>query len=90
MFNLNQHQYDYFYNLATVVENLIPEDICDTLAERVNSLIANGEIHHVKHSGLGNEAVSDLGGEYHHHIFQGQDIKNIFLNWSQFTMLSFH
>ncbi|MFB2587212.1 hypothetical protein [Acinetobacter sp. c1-l78] len=78
MFNLTQHQYDYFYNLATVIENLIPENICDTLANRINDLISSGKIDYVRHGGLGTDAVSDLGGEYNYHIFKGEDIREYF------------
>ena len=75
MFDVQQHRYNYFYNMATVVENLIPENICDTIVSRINKLISEGAVDHVKHSGLGNNAVSDLGGEYNHHIFKGPDIR---------------
>ncbi|HHQ6601133.1 TPA: hypothetical protein ACSTLW_001950 [Serratia fonticola] len=75
MFDINKHRYDYFYNLATVVENLIPAEICDNLTDRVNTIIAKGLVDHVNHSGLGTDAVSDLGGAYNHHIFKGTDIK---------------
>ncbi len=76
MFNLQEHQYDYFYNLATVIENLIPESLCDTLTERVNQVIQDGKVDYVQHTGLGNESVSDIGGEYNHHIFKGEDIRS--------------
>lgn len=52
MFDVQQHRYNYFYNMATVVENLIPEDICDTLVSRINELISEGAVDHVKHSGI--------------------------------------
>jgi hypothetical protein len=75
MFDLRKHQYSYFYDLATLVDNLIPENICDQLTERVNSVIASGQVDHVKHKSLGTNAVSDLGGEYNHHIFKGDEIR---------------
>lgn len=75
IFDINKHRYDYFYNFVTVVEGLIPVDICDNLTDGVNIIISQGVIDHVKHSGLGTDAVSDLGGEYNHHIFKGPDIR---------------
>lgn len=75
MFDIQKHRHDYFYNLATVIPNLIPDEICDQLTERVNKIIAQGLVDRVKHTGLGNTAVSDFGGDYNHHIFKGSDIK---------------
>lgn len=75
MFNIQKHRHDYFYNLATVITDLIPVEICDNLTDRVNKIIAQGQVDRVQHTGLGNTAVSDLGGEYNHHIFKGPDIK---------------
>jgi hypothetical protein len=75
MFDLRKHQHDYFYDFATVIENLIPERICDQLASRVNSIITAEQVDHVKHQSLGTNAVSDLGGEYNHYIFKGDDIR---------------
>ncbi|ELC3720843.1 hypothetical protein RJE73_001842 [Salmonella enterica] len=75
MFDIQKHRHNYFYNLATVVEELIPAEICDNLTDRVNTIIAQGLVDHVNHSGLGNDAVSDLGGVYNHHIFKGPDVR---------------
>lgn len=75
MFDINQHRHDYFYNLATVIEGLVPEDLCDMLAQRVNAIIGANAVNHVRHHSLGTDAVSDLGGEYNHHIFKGDDIR---------------
>lgn len=71
MFDINAHRYNY----ATVIEGLIPENICDQLTQKVNSVIANGDVPLVDHNGLGNQTVSDLGGRYLHHIFKGDDIR---------------
>lgn len=75
MFNVNQHRHDYFYNLATVIDGLIPEDLCDALSARVNSIIEEQGVDWVKHQSLGTDAVSDLGGAYNHYIFKGDDIR---------------
>ncbi|WDU65407.1 hypothetical protein LRS56_13750 [Pseudomonas poae] len=75
MFNVNQHRHDYFYNLATVIGGLIPQDLCDALAARVNRIIDAQGVDLVKHQGLGTDAVSDLGGAYNHHIFKGDAIR---------------
>jgi len=76
MFDIQKHRHDYFYNLATVINDLIPSEICDNLTDRVNTIIDKGLVDRVKHTGLGNEAVSDLGGDYNHHIFKGPDIRS--------------
>lgn len=75
MFDVNQHRHNYFYNLQTVIDGLIPEELCDNLAERVNDIIKSNGVSLVRHSSLGTDAVSDLGGEYNHHIFKGGDIR---------------
>lgn len=75
MFDINHHRHDYFYNLATVIGGLIPDDLCDALAARVNSIIAAQGVDWVRHQSLGTDAVSDLGGAYNHHIFKGDDIR---------------
>lgn len=75
MFDINQYRHDYFYNLATVIDGLIPEGLCDALAARVNRIIAGEGVDWVKHQNLGTDAVSDLGGEYNHQIFKGDDIR---------------
>ncbi|WP_299495074.1 hypothetical protein [uncultured Shewanella sp.] len=75
MFNIDKHRYNYFYNFYTVIEQLIPERICDNLAESINLEITKGSIPFVDHSGLGNNAVSDFGGQYFHHIFKGEDVR---------------
>lgn len=78
MFNLSQHCHDYFYNLETTIDDLIPEAICNALMERANRLIDANTISRVKHSHLGTDAVSDLGGVYNHYIFKGPDIREQF------------
>ncbi|GIB73305.1 hypothetical protein VCSRO19_0913 [Vibrio cholerae] len=75
MFDINKHRYNYFYNYLTVIEDLIPVHICDKLIARVNTKIEEGSIPLVNHNGLGNSAVSDLGGKYLHHIFKGDDVR---------------
>lgn len=78
MFDINFHRHNYFYNMGTIIEDLIPEKICDKLQKRINTIIANNGVTLVKHKGLGTDAVSDLGGEYYHHIFKGGDIRENF------------
>ncbi|MBE8591137.1 hypothetical protein IQK56_09445 [Pseudomonas sp. MAFF 301449] len=75
MFDINKHQHDFFYNLATVIDGLVPDDLCDALAARVNGIIAQQGVDWVKHESLGTDAVSDLGGAYNHFIFKGDDIR---------------
>ena len=76
MFDINKHNHEYFYDYATVIENLIPENLCDILADRVNQCVSKNSVEHVLHESLGTDAVSDLGGKYNHYIFKGQDIRN--------------
>ncbi|OGT46822.1 MAG: hypothetical protein A3F17_05065 [Gammaproteobacteria bacterium RIFCSPHIGHO2_12_FULL_41_15] len=76
MFEINKYRYDYFYNYCTMIEGLIPAIVCDRLAKVINQRIEDGSVRLVKHEGRGNQAVSDLGGQYKHHIFKGQDIRS--------------
>lgn len=75
MFDVNRHRREYFYEMATVINGLLPNDICDELANRVQAIIRDHGVDFVQHSGLGTDAVSDLGGEYKHHIFKGDDVR---------------
>lgn len=76
MFNVNKHRREYFYDLVTIVERLIPFSLCDSLVDRVNRAIEADRVTLVQHKGLGTDAVSDLGGEYYHHIFKGDDVRS--------------
>lgn len=75
MFDINKHRHEYFYDHATVIENLIPEEICNNLAERVNQIIKGGGVDHVVYESLGSDAMLDLGGKYNHYIFKGDDVR---------------
>lgn len=76
MFDVNKHRREYFYDFVTTVDGLIPDEICDRLAGRVNASIESNEVDLVRHDGLGTDAVSDLGGAYNHYIFKGEDIRS--------------
>lgn len=75
MFDINQHCHNYFYNLETIIDDLIPETVCDALCARTNALITANRADWVKHDNQGTDAVSDLGGIYNHYIFKGADIR---------------
>jgi hypothetical protein len=76
MFNINIHRKEYHHDFVTVISKLLPEKICAVLRNRVNEVIAAGNVKIVNHKGLGNSSVSDGGGQYLHHIFQGQDVRD--------------
>jgi hypothetical protein len=75
MFPIQVHQKNYHYDYVTVVESLIPKNICETLRNRVNQIISSNLVTLVSHEGLGNDSVTDNGGKYLHHIFKGNDIR---------------
>ncbi|MHA6195938.1 hypothetical protein ACX3YG_16385 [Pseudomonas wadenswilerensis] len=75
MFDVNKYRREYFYNLVTVIEEVLPDPLCERLAGRVGKVIEEGGVDLVQHSGRGTDAVSDLGGEYNHHIFKGEDVR---------------
>lgn len=75
MFDVNKHRREYFYDLLTVITSVLPDELCDGLANRVQQVIAEDGVDLVEHTGLGTDAVSDLGGEYKHHIFKGADVR---------------
>jgi len=75
MFDVNKHRREYFYDLLTVITSVLPDELCDGLANRVQQVIAEDGVDLVEHRDLGTDAVSDLGGEYKHHIFKGADVR---------------
>jgi len=74
-FDLAKHAGEYQYDYVTVIDNIMSDEMCRTLRARINDVIAQGEVKLVDHNGLGTSAVSDLGGRYLHHIFQGADVR---------------
>lgn len=74
-FDLARHAGEYQYDYATVIDAVMSDDMCDTLRKRINEIIAQGRVKLVDHCGLGTTAVSDAGGRYFHHIFQGADVR---------------
>ena len=75
-FDLTRHVREYHYDYVTVVDGVMDPVLCDTLRDRVDRLIGEGKVKLVDHRGLGTEAVSDAGGRYLHHIFEGGDIRH--------------
>lgn len=74
-FRLEEHVREYHYDYATVLDGLMSEAQCEELVRRINHLIAAGKIKLVNHEGKGAAAVSDVGGRYLHHIFEGEDVR---------------
>ncbi|MGE8062767.1 hypothetical protein [Pseudomonas sp. NPDC089547] len=60
---MNKHRREYFYDLLTVIEGVLPDELCDGLASRVQRVIEEGGVDLVQHTGFGTDVVSDLGGE---------------------------
>ena len=75
MFKINLHQKNYQYDYFTVIDNILPITICETLKARINDIIDSDLVSLVNHEGFGNDIVKDSGGKYLHHIFKGQDIR---------------
>jgi hypothetical protein len=74
-FNLNRHVREYHYDYVTVIDDIMKSDLCVALTQRIDDLIESDGIKFVNHGGLGTDAVSDLGGKYLHHIFEGDDVR---------------
>jgi len=74
-FNLAKHGGEYQYDYATVIDGIMSDEMCGVLRTRINEIIAHKKVKLVDHCGLGNSAVSDSGGRYLHHIFQGADVR---------------
>lgn len=74
-FDLARHAGEYQYDYVTVIDGIMSDEMCDALRTRINGIIARGEVRLVDHGGLGTSAVSDAGGRYLHHIFQGPDVR---------------
>ncbi|NID16174.1 hypothetical protein [Luteibacter yeojuensis] len=74
-FDLARHMREYHYDYVTVIDGVMADELCAVLVERIERLIGEGRVKLVDHQGLGTEAVSDSGGRYLHHIFEGDDIR---------------
>lgn len=74
-FSLARHVREYHYDYVTVVEDVMDHGLCDVLRRRIERLIAEDEVKLVDHQGRGTSAVSDRGGRYLHHIFEGDDVR---------------
>jgi len=60
MFSLMEHQHSYHHGMRTVISNILPKELCDTLRARVKELINSGNIQLVSHSEKG--TMSELDG----------------------------
>jgi len=74
MFDLKKHRREYCYDLHTVVDEILPTALCQSIVERANRAIACNKIQKVEHKDLGAEAAY-LKGEYLFHLFKGDDIR---------------
>ncbi|MDF4002667.1 hypothetical protein P3W33_04530 [Luteibacter sp. PPL552] len=74
-FDLSRHVREYHYDFVTVIDEVMSPQQCGVLRSRIERLIAEGHVKLVDHVGLGNTAVSDEGGRYLHHMFEGEDVR---------------
>jgi hypothetical protein len=74
-FNLPKHVREFHYDYVTLVDRIMSKEQASSLVTRIDALICNGEIKLVDHRGMGTGDVSDLGGRYLHHIFEGDDVR---------------
>ncbi|MBB3226046.1 hypothetical protein FHW69_000636 [Luteibacter sp. Sphag1AF] len=74
-FDLARHSREYQYDYVTLLDGVMSAEVCADLARRINSVIDEGGVSLVDHHGAGTLAVSDRGGRYLHHIFQGDDVR---------------
>jgi hypothetical protein len=74
-FDLTRHVREYHYDYVTVVDGIMPDDLCAALRARIDRCIDQQRVTLVDHEGKGTTAVSDTGGRYLHHIFQGDDVR---------------
>jgi hypothetical protein len=74
-FRLEDHVRAYHYDYATTLDGIMDAGQCAVLVERINRLVDAGEVKRVDHVGRGTEAMSDTGGRYLHHIFEGDDVR---------------
>jgi len=49
----NKHRREYFYDLLTVITSVLPDELCDGLANRVQQVIAEDGVDLVEHRDLG-------------------------------------
>jgi hypothetical protein len=74
-FNLARHVREYHYDYVTELPAVMSAGQAALLTSRIEQLIDSGAVKLVDHGGLGNAAVSDAGGRYLHHIFEGEDVR---------------
>lgn len=74
-FQLDKHIREYHYDFATVIDGVMCTSQCAELVGRINRLINADKVKLVDHQGRGTSAVSDTGGRYLHHIFEGDDVR---------------
>jgi hypothetical protein len=74
-FNLAKHVREFHYDYVTLIDHIMSKEQASSLVSRVDALIGSGQIKFVDHGGLGTGDVSDLGGRYLHHIFEGGDVR---------------
>ena len=79
VFNLNDHQYAYHYNMLTVVKDVLPATTCNMIVRQIERDIANGEAALVQHHKDPNRSeYLDEGGAYLHYIYKGPDVRQSF------------
>lgn len=78
MFTLIKHQGGYHHDMHTIIDHILPKELCLELSDRVRKLIKENKVQLVSHSKQGTIDELDGGGDYLHHIFKGKDIREFF------------
>lgn len=74
-FDLARHAREYQYDYLTTIDEIMSPDMCTSLHARINAIVNDGGVALVSHQGQGTEAMSDAGGRYLHHIFEGHHVR---------------
>ena len=78
MFDINKHFYQYHYNKLVLIDKILPEIICQNLANRAEQLAISGKAIQVNSKGKGTSDILDGGGDYLYKVMDMQKIITYF------------
>jgi hypothetical protein len=78
MFNINKHFHNYHYNKLTVIDNILPKDICQNVVERIERLVISKKVIDVNFKGVGTIDILDGGGEYKYKVMDMEKVIQYF------------
>lgn len=78
MFDVTKYCHQYHTEKLTVIDRIIPEEICECIVTRALQIVAEGKAKHIDYSGRGTNDVLDGGGDYRYEVFDMKDVTHYF------------